>query len=75
MDLVRLRYVGAARVRVPKLNRVVEPDELVGVPKDVFDRYAWPESDWQRQDQEQTPPADEPAQTTTTTSRKATRDA
>lgn len=71
MDLVKLRYVGTARVHVPKLNRVVEPDELVGVPRDVFDRYAWPESDWQRQDEQTT--ADSSA--TTTTSRKANRDA
>jgi hypothetical protein len=56
MDLVRLRYLGDARVRVPKLNRVVEPDELVGVPRDVFDRYAWPEAQWRREDGDQDPP-------------------
>lgn len=50
MDLVKLRYIGADRRRVPKLGRVVEPDELVGVPRDVFDRYAWSESQWQRVD-------------------------
>jgi len=46
MDIVRLRYVGVDRVRVPKLGRVVEPDELVGVPADVYKQYGWPESQW-----------------------------
>jgi hypothetical protein len=57
MDLVRLRYVGDDRLRVPKLARVVEPDELVGVPRDLYERYAWPESQWRREDgDEQGPP-------------------
>ncbi|MEU4595277.1 hypothetical protein [Micromonospora aurantiaca (nom. illeg.)] len=55
MEIVKLRYVGADRVRVPKLGRVVEPDELVAVPLDVFERYGWPESQWQRQDEQQPP--------------------
>lgn len=50
MDLVMLRYVGDDRQQVPKLSRVVEPDELVGVPRDVFEQYAWPESQWRRVD-------------------------
>lgn len=53
MNLVRLRYVGDDRLRVPKLGRVVEPDDLVGVPRDVFARYAWPESLWRREDDDQ----------------------
>ncbi|MEU4590042.1 hypothetical protein [Micromonospora aurantiaca (nom. illeg.)] len=68
MDLVRLRHVGPTRVRVPKLGRVVEPDELVGVPRDVFERYAWPESLWRRD-------GDEEQSTTTTTSKRGSRDA
>lgn len=85
MDIVRLRYVGPDRVRVPKLGKVVEPDELVGVPADVFKQYGWPETLWQREGadappaaapDEQTPPAaDAGADTTTTTSRKARSDA
>ncbi|MFI6332917.1 hypothetical protein ACIBBG_32000 [Micromonospora chersina] len=82
MDLVRLRYVGAERVRVPKLGRVVEPDELVAVPVDVFERYAWPESQWKREDAEQAPPPapapKSPAaagKTSTTTSGKGNSDA
>ncbi|MFG3418744.1 hypothetical protein [Micromonospora sp. NPDC048063] len=58
MDLVRLRYLGDARVRVPKLGRVVEPDELVGVPRDVYERYAWPEAQWRREDGDQDRPQD-----------------
>lgn len=57
MNLVRLRYVGDSRMHVPKLGRVVEPDELVAVPADVHGRYAWPESLWRRDDDEQTPVA------------------
>lgn len=57
MDLVRLRYIGADRQRVPKLGRVVEPDELVSVPRDAYERYAWPESQWRREDNgDQGPP-------------------
>lgn len=81
MDLVMLRYVGESRVRVPKLNKVVEPDELVGVPADVFERYGWPESQWKREDAEQPPPPGgqkPPAaagKSTTTTSGKGNNDA
>ncbi|MFI2650203.1 hypothetical protein [Micromonospora fulviviridis] len=77
MDLVRLRYVGAERVRVPKLGKVVEPDELVGVPVDVYERYAWPESQWKRQDAEQPPPGEQqtPAAGRTTTNRRSNGDA
>ena len=80
MDIVRLRYLGDDRVRVPKLGKVVEPDELVGVPADVVARYEWPESVWRREDSDpppppppsgqQTPPADAGATTTTRTSRR-----
>ncbi len=73
MEIVRLRYIGADRVRVPKLVRVVEPDELVGVPADVFDRYGWPESQWRREDSD--PPPAVGGVTTTTTSRKGNSNA
>lgn len=81
MDLVMLRYIGEARVRVPKLNKVVEPDELVGVPADVFERYGWPESQWRREGPEQLAPSGGPkppataAKTTTTTSGKGNQNA
>lgn len=81
MDIVRLRYIGDNRVRVPKLGRVVEPDELVGVPADVYARYGWPESQWKREDEQTPPPGGEQAPApgggaiTTTTSRKGKNDA
>lgn len=83
MDIVRLRYIGVDRVRVPKLGRVVEPDELVGVPADVFGLYGWPESHWKVEDGEQAPPpgggqaplTPSGGEITTTTSRKGNKDA
>ncbi|MFG2054770.1 hypothetical protein ACGFI9_12135 [Micromonospora sp. NPDC048930] len=87
MDIVRLRYIGADRVHVPKLGKVVEPDELVGVPKDFLGRYAWG-ADWQHEDgtpvepateqpadEQATPAEQQTATTTTTTSRKGKNDA
>lgn len=55
MEIVRLRYIGRDRQRVPKLGRVVEPDDLVSVPRDTYERYGWPESLWRLEDEEQAP--------------------
>lgn len=43
---MKLRFLGDQPHDVRVLGRVVEPDELVDVPQDVFDAYAWPESLW-----------------------------
>lgn len=79
MDVVRLRYLGETRVRVPKLQRVVEPDELVGVPRDVYERYAWPEGQWRREDEDPKLPAagdgEQGSAAAATSRRKAGRDA
>lgn len=60
MDIVRLRFVGPERQHVPLLGRVVEPDELLGVPGDVYDGHGWAETLWELVDDPR-PPAAAPA--------------
>lgn len=45
-DLVRLRNVSKQDLVVAPLGRVVGADCVVDIPRDVFERYAWPATVW-----------------------------
>lgn len=46
-DLVRLRNVSRDDLTVAPLgNRRVEADCVVDIPRDIFERYAWPTTVW-----------------------------
>lgn len=42
----KLRFKGDEPHNVPVLGRIVEPDEQVDVPDDVFKSREWPEALW-----------------------------
>lgn len=45
--MAKLRNVSADVLNVPLLGRDVDPDQVVDVPDDLLEAYAWPESVWQ----------------------------
>lgn len=42
-DLVRIRNLAPETRLVAPIGRAVEPDAVFDVPRDVFDRYEWPD--------------------------------
>lgn len=45
---MKLRNISAdtLSLALPELTLTAEPDELIEVPDDVYDRYAWPDTVW-----------------------------
>lgn len=59
---MKLRFLGDQPHEVSVLRRVVEPDELVDVPDDVFEAYVWPDSLWMPEPAARATRSDKPAQ-------------
>jgi hypothetical protein len=41
-----VRNIGPERISVPLLGRDIDPDEVVEVPDEYLEDYAWPEETW-----------------------------
>jgi hypothetical protein len=45
-DEVKLRFMGGEAHDVPLLARRVEPDDVVTIPKDLYESYGWSKELW-----------------------------
>lgn len=46
-DLVRVRFLGTAPELAVQLGRRVQPGEIVGIPRDVWEGFGWSPDVWQ----------------------------
>lgn len=44
--MAKLRNVSADTLTVPMVGASVGPDEVLTVPDEMFEQYAWPETLW-----------------------------